>query len=396
MSRHGIWARLETEPPQMIPTIAVSHPNPILQWLSSDRVIRFFLFPLSVVFAVASLALAVRTYTDIQGASISRAFATVQSVAEAYRIQSEYPGSVVLSSADRHFERFWVVTERGHILATNEGAAPDLTAREAIREAILEGDGHSFLKRHDAEGAFMLAGTRSGDSWTIVRLSPPFAFSTAIWLILSVLALSLMSVTGLIAVRHLTTVRDPAPGPASSSANGAAADSIPDVTTPAANPGRAPRTSEKHREERAELSRWRVGSGGETNFLRLQIGEPCVDLQTAVLKATDDFVIVLEGAGRLVYSNPRIELTDVEKLAGVAPLAAFADRHLDARARSRFETWLQDGPGTRSLTMDVRDTEGTGHPTRWTAHSLEMHSGSVFDVFVGHRVLIEEFPEPTN
>jgi PAS domain-containing protein len=379
----------------MIPSIAVSHRNAILQRLSSDRVIRFVLFPLSAVFAVASLALAVRTYTDLQGASISHAFVTVQSVAEAYRIRTEYPGSVVLSSADRHFEHFWVVSGEGDVLASNEGAEPDMSTRDAIREAILESDGESFLQRLDVGGAYMLAGTRSADSWTIVRLSAPFVFSTAIWLILSILALSLMSMTGRIAVRHLTTVRDPAPGPTASPAEVTAAQSDPDETTPGANAGRTSGTAEDQGEERADLSRWRVGSGGETNFLRLPIGEPYVDLQAAVLKATDDFVIVLDGAGRLVYSNPGIQLTDVDKLAGVDPLAAFAERHLDDRARSRFEIWLQDGPGTRSLTMDVRDAEGTGHPTRWTAHSFEMHSGSVFDVYVGHRILIEEFPEPT-
>jgi hypothetical protein len=118
------------------------------------------------------------------------------------------------------------------------------------------------------------------------------------------------------------------------------------------------------------------------------------DLHEAVLKAKDDFVLVMDAAGILVYSNPSLHLSDAERLTGIDGPTAFADRFLDDRGRARFEEWLRTGSDVRSLVLDVRGPNGRMQTTRWTGHLMEMHSGATFRVYVGQRMLIEEFPEP--
>ena len=173
-----------------------------------DRFIRVFLFPLSSFFALVALFLSVQTYSDLRHSSISSAFVTVQAVQEAYTLEKEYPNEVVLASTERKFEQFWIVSTMGDVLASGdrnaEGQHLDPYIWQLTQEAV---NGNVLAEYSAGEDFYMVAGTlsASGEYWTIVLLSPLFTFSTAIWLVLAILALSLMSVSGLIAVRYLST-----------------------------------------------------------------------------------------------------------------------------------------------------------------------------------------------
>lgn len=329
-----------------------------------DGLVRFFLFPAAVVISIAALVLAVQTYSDLQQSSVSSAFATVQSVQEAYRLETEYPEEVVFSPSERRFDRFWVISESGEVLASSEEKAelsPDIWAFTA--NAI---DGIILDEYIADDEVFVLAGTISADGsyWTIVTLSPPFEFAAVIWLIFAILALSLMSVTGVIAIRFFGTN---------------AAKDISSVK-PSID---------------MDVSTIEVGRNGSSESVKPSFRPDLSKLHEAVLDATEDFVLVLDSDRKIIYSSLQSADLRTDETIDQAVLAGFVDGHLDQKAKSRFEKWLEEGPSERSLIMDVRGLDGQSHASRWVARTLKMKSGTSFDIFVGRRLMVEEFPVPS-
>ncbi len=357
-------------------TLAAMDWNQLLRRLPLDGIIRHFLFPLSAVFAIAALVLSIRTLSDLQQSSISSAQATVQSVEDSYRLKAEYPEAAVLSAADRHNERYWVVSTDGIVLATSDAVAVGTPLDPAIWEMRnTSRDGTILTDYSTGDMSYLVAGAlaSTGDYWSIVQLEPPFAFTTTISLILAILALSLMSATGLIALQFVKK-------------DGLFTRDEHIVKTI---------SDEQENLSGRDLSTWQVGGDGGPVLINADGRKSFMNLHEAVLKATDDFVIVLDQERNLVYSNPVIQLSETEELSKIDGLTAFSDRYLDDKARTRFEDWLTSEPESRRLIMDVRSSDGFTHPTRWTAQTLETSAGSVFEVFVGHSLVIEEFPDVT-
>ncbi|TDI69763.1 MAG: hypothetical protein E2O85_05005 [Bacteroidetes bacterium] len=329
-----------------------------------DRFTRIFLFPVSVVFAITALVLAVQTYSELQQSSISTALATVQSVEEAYRLETEYPEEVVMSASERRFDRFWVVSELGKIIVTSEENAELSADIWALTEKSVDGN---FLDEYTFDGeTFVVAGSISVDGtyWTIVLLSPPFSFTTVIWLIFAILALSLMSVSAVIAIRFLGMHEQ--------------------IEVPAINPTVG-----------IDVNAFDIGGDGSSESAEPSVRPDLSKLHEAVLDATEDFVLVLDQNQKIIYSSLQPEDLNSDQTDDKNGLAQFAESHLDEKARSRFSTWIEEGPSGRSLTMDVLGSDGRLHPSKWVARTLEMKSGTSFDVFVGRRLMVEEFPDPS-
>jgi len=332
--------------------------------ISLDRFTRIFLFPVSVILAIVSLILAVQIYSDIQQSSISSSFATVQSVQDAYRLEIEYPEQEVYSTSERRYDRFWVVAESGEVLATSE-ENDELSAD--IWALTTESADGKILDEYTIDGeVFVVAGSNSenGSYWTIVLLSPPFTFETIVWLIFAILALSLMSVTGVIAIRFLgmNTAND----------------------HPAAEPSID-----------IDVHAIEVGGDGSNESVEPSFRTDLSKLHEAVLNATEDFVLVLDSDRKIIYSSLQTPELHSDEVNGQTGLAQFAECHLDEKARLRFKDWVEEGPSGRTLTMDVRGSDGRSHASKWVARTLEMKSGTSFGVFVGRRLMVEEFPSPS-
>ncbi|GMQ81470.1 MAG: hypothetical protein BMS9Abin05_0902 [Rhodothermia bacterium] len=333
--------------------------------ISLDRFTRIFLFPVSVVFAISALVLAIQTYSDLQQSSISSAFATVQSVQEAYRLETEYPEDVVYSPSERRFDRFWIVSESGEVLVTSEENA-ELSAD--LWALTLESVDGNILDEYTINGeVFVVAGSNSSDGsyWTIILLSPPFTFTTVVWMIFAILALSLMSVTGVIAIRFLGVN---------------AADDYT-ATKPSID---------------IDVNAIEIGGDGSSESVEPSLRPDLSKLHEAVLDATEDFVLVLDSDRKIVYSSLQTVDLHSDESIDQTGLAQFAECHLDEKARSRFKNWVEEGPSGRSLTMDVRGSDGRSHASKWVARTLEMKSGTSFEVFVGRRLMVEKFPGPSS
>ncbi len=369
--------------PRKIPT-TVFDKLVSLRRIPLDRFIRVFLFPLSTLFALAALLLAVQTYSDLRHSSISSAFVTVQAVQEAYALEKEYPDEVVLASTERKFEQFWIVSAMGDVLVSGDRNAEDRHLDADIWRLTQEAVNGNVLDEYRTGGdSYLVAGTlsASGEYWTIVLLSPPLAFPTAIWLVLAILALSLMSVSGLIAVRYLG-VQDKSDA---SSAETSRSNNRLDLLTPM-------ETLEK--DPGGDGLAVLVSKAFELDSTPTEIDFS--SLHEAVLEATDDFVIMVDRNRRVVYSSPVLANSESECTSESDGLTEFADHHLDEKARMRFENWLKEGPEARSLTMDVVDLNGHVHPSRWYARNIETKSGLNFEVFIGRRLIVEEFPVAVN
>jgi len=229
------------------------------------------------------------------------------------------------------------------------------------------------------DDSFMIAGmlSASGDFWTIVLLDSPFTITTAIWLILAILALSLMTVSGLIAVRYLGD-RD-------------------NLRTSSLETHR----SESHHDQLTSIEFSEMEPGGDGysvtgmkdfSFVEEKTELDFASLHEAVLEATDDFVIMVDRHRKVVYSSPSLGNSDSDPTSETDGLKEFADHYLDEKARMKFENWLKEGPETHSLTMDVRNGHDQAHPSRWYASNIETKSGLNFVVFIGRRMMVEEFP----
>lgn len=367
-----------------IPTTTVFDQLVSLRRIALDRFIRVFLFPLSTLFALAALLLSVQTYSDLRHSSISSAFGTVQAVQEAYTLEKEYPNEAVLASTERKFEQFWIVSAMGDVLVSGdkdaEGRHLDPNIWQLTQEA---GNGNVLTEYSAGDDFYMVAATlsASGEYWTIVLLSPPFNFITTIWLILAILALSLMSVCGLIAVRYLA---------------------VPDDKDASSLENRRSKSSRDQSHSIGIPDMGMVGDGLAVSvtqareFVSKATKPDFSSLYEAVLEVTDDFVIIVDRNRNVVYSNPALANSDSEGTSESDDLTKFADHHLDDKARMRFENWLKEGPNGRALTMDIRDSHGHVHPSRWYAHNIETKSGSNFEVFIGRRQIVEEFPLAVN
>ena len=114
-------------------------------------------------------------------------------------------------------------------------------------------------------------------------------------------------------------------------------------------------------------------------------------LHSAILRTSEDMVLVLDEQTRIVYWSSAAARLTGWKADDMDTIGTFVKKALSTIARKRFEEWLDDDPTDRTLRLSINTARGEELSTRWKASLVKLDDGSSYGILMGREFRAGDF-----